>query len=298
MPGLTSGRRQCEKPVFEVLTLPAGIRTMRRMNEKEPHPNREYWNDLSDQYQRETHISIDDFHYGPLLPGDSELRLLPQPLMGLRCLEIGCGAGQNSIYMARQGAACVALDVSDQQVAHGRKMAAEAGVNVDFRVCCMDKLDPETLGQFDVIHSTYALPFAEDPEAVIRDCASMLKPDGVFLLTTGHPLHSGEWLEVDDTEDGLFIPDYFNLAPDARVSLDDPNMVVQACYHSLSLLAGWLHQAGFKIDQLHEPQPLPMPQMSRKQIEQRVPYWSEAWLEHYDQLSRVPVVVIFRCTKK
>lgn len=285
-------------PDVEALTLAGPVRTMRAMKNRDRHPNREYWDDLSDQYQKETHISIDDFHYGPLLPGDSELRLLPQPMMGQRCLEIGCGAGQNSIHMARQGAKCVALDVSSQQVAHGKALAAKAGALVDFRVSCMDELDPAELGQFDLIHSTYALSFADNPERVIRNCAEMLKPGGVFLLTTGHPLHSGEWLDVDDDEDGLFIPDYFNLAPDARVSLDDPEQLVQARYYSLSLLAGWLHLAGFQIDQLHEPQPLPVPTMSRQQIERRMPYWSEAWLEQYDQLSRIPVVVVFRCVKR
>jgi SAM-dependent methyltransferase len=268
------------------------------MNNKKQNPNCEYWNDLSDQYQKETHISTNDFHYGPLLPGDSELLLLPHPFMGKRCLEIGCGAGQNSIYLAKQGAECVASDVAPKQIEHGKKLAALEGVQIDFQVASMDELDTDALGRFDFIHSTYALPFADNPEKVIRDCAKMLKPDGVFLLTTGHPLHSGEWLEVDECEDGLFIPDYFNLAPDARVSLDDPNMIVQAKYFNLSLLSGWLHLAGLKIDRLQEPQPLPIPDMSPEQIAHRAPYWSEAWMEHYDQLSRVPIVVILRCVKK
>lgn len=271
---------------------------MRRMKNKTQNPNREYWDDLSDQYQNETHISCSDFHYGPLLPGDSELLIMQTEFTGSRCLEIGCGAGQNSIYLAKKGAECVALDIAPKQIKHGKKLAAREGVTVDFQVASMDELDTDALGRFDFIHSTYALPFSEDPEKVIRACAKMLKPDGVFLLTTGHPLHSGEWLEVDDTEDGLFIPDYFNLAPDARVSLDDPTQVVQAQYHNLSLLSGWLHLAGFKIDLLHEPKPLPIPEMSRKQIKHLAPYWSDAWIEHYDHLARVPIVVILRCVKK
>ena len=62
-----------------------------------------YWDDLADLYQKETRISTDDFHYGPLLPGDSILGLLP-PVPQRSCLEIGCGAGQNSIFLAKQGA--------------------------------------------------------------------------------------------------------------------------------------------------------------------------------------------------
>ncbi|MBL7012580.1 MAG: hypothetical protein ISR85_06605, partial [Kiritimatiellales bacterium] len=36
-----------------------------------------YWNDIAELYQKETRISTSDFHYGPLLPGDSQLELLP-----------------------------------------------------------------------------------------------------------------------------------------------------------------------------------------------------------------------------
>ena len=36
-----------------------------------------YWDDLAEVYQKETRISTTDFHYGPLLPGDSTLQLLP-----------------------------------------------------------------------------------------------------------------------------------------------------------------------------------------------------------------------------
>jgi len=51
--------------------------------------NRSYWDLLAPHYQEQTEISVDDFHYGPLLPGDRELGLLPASLDGLRCLELG-----------------------------------------------------------------------------------------------------------------------------------------------------------------------------------------------------------------
>ena len=87
---------------------------------------------------------------------------------------------------------------------------------------------------FDFIHSTYALPFAANPVKVIADAAALLKSGGVFLLTTGHPLYAGEWLEIgDDDEDGLFMPDYFHPEADVRMSLDDQTMTA-AHYHPLA----------------------------------------------------------------
>jgi len=119
-----------------------------------------YWDDLAELYQRETRISTSDFHYVPLLPGDSALGLLP-PVKQRSCLEIGSGAGQNSIFLAKQGAQCIATDISDGQLAYGRKLADAENVDVDFRRISMDSLREGLLVDqaFDLIHSTYALPF-------------------------------------------------------------------------------------------------------------------------------------------
>lgn len=290
-----------------------------------------YWDDLAELYQSETRISTRDFHYGPLLPGDSTLRLLPE-VCGLKALEIGCGAGQNSIFLAKRGADCLATDISEEQLAHGRKLAAAENVEVDFRCVSMDSLqdlqnppqqsnDPaiqySALPSFDLIHSTYALPFSADPAKVIADCVAMLKPGGTFLLTTGHPLYAGEWLDTGDGEEGVFIPDYFRPEPDVRMSVDDKTMTA-AQYWPLSQIAEWIYSAGLVIERMLEPEPFPIlgPERSErgfaanaakqrpkeaakseKEIRKKVPYDSAGWRELYPQLARVPVVVIFKCRK-
>lgn len=250
-----------------------------------------YWDDLAALYQRETRISTDDFHYGPLLPGDSTLHLLPE-VCGLQSLEIGCGAGQNSIFLAKQGAQCVAIDISEEQLAHGRNLAATEKVEVDFRGVSMDALGD--LGTFDLIHSTYALPFSAGPAKVIADAAAMLKPGGTFLLTTGHPLYAGEWLDIGDSEEGLFLPDYFRPEPDVRMSLDDKTMSAAQPW-PISTIAEWIHATGMVIERLLEPEPMPIPDMSEAEIRAKVPYDSKDWRELYPQLARIPVVVIFKC---
>ena len=57
--------------------------------------NEQYWEEIAAEYQAETVISTDDFHYGPLIAGDSTLKLLPETLERLDCLEVGCGGAQN-----------------------------------------------------------------------------------------------------------------------------------------------------------------------------------------------------------
>ncbi len=253
-----------------------------------------YWDDLAELYQKETRISTDDFHYGPLLPGDSSLRLLPNTGKSFQCLEIGCGAGQNSIFLAKQGAHCIATDISEEQLAHGRKLADAEKVEVDFRRVSMDAMGD--LGAFDLIHSTYALPFSANPQKVIADAAAILKPGGTFLLTTGHPLYAGEWLDIGDGEDGLFLPDYFRPAPDVRMSLDDKTMSAAQTW-PISTLAEWIHAAGLVVERLLEPAPMPIPDMSEEEIIAKVPYDSADWRALYPQLARIPVVVIFKCRR-
>lgn len=256
-----------------------------------------YWNDLAGLYQKQTRISTDDFHFGPLLPGDSILGLLP-PVPQRNCLEIGCGAGQNSIFLAKQGAQCVAIDISEEMLAHGRKLAKKEKVNVDFRCVSMDTLHAGTFKEssFDLIHSSYALPFSADPAKVIADSAALLKPGGTLLLTTGHPLYAGEWLDMGDGEDGVFLPDYFRLEPDVRMSMDDKTMNA-AQYWPISQVAEWMHEAGLVLERLLEPAPMPIPKMSKKEILEKIPYYSKDWSALYDQLARIPVVLIFKCRK-
>ncbi|MEI8205741.1 MAG: class I SAM-dependent methyltransferase, partial [Kiritimatiellales bacterium] len=255
-----------------------------------------YWDALAELYQRETRISTDDFHYGPLLPGDSTLRLLPNIGNFSRCLEVGCGGGQNSIFLAKQGAPCIAVDISEEQLAHGRKLAAAEKVEIDFRRISMDSLREGLRNEpaFDLIHSSYALPFSANPQKVIADAATMLKPGGIFLLTTGHPLYAGEWLDIGDGEDGVFLPDYFRPEPDVRMSLDDKTMSAAQPW-PISTLTEWIHAAGLVVERLLEPAPMPIPNMSEEEIRAKVPYESADWRALYPQLARIPVVVIFKC---
>jgi 2-polyprenyl-3-methyl-5-hydroxy-6-metoxy-1,4-benzoquinol methylase len=257
-----------------------------------------YWNDLADLYQKQTRISTGDFHYGPLLPGDSVLGLLPIIGKNFQTLEVGSGAGQNSIFLAKQGAQCTAIDISEEMLSHGRKLAAKEKVEVDFCCVSMDSLHEGAWGDsyFDLIHSSYALPFSADPAKVIADCTTLLKPGGTLLLTTGHPLYAGEWLDIGDGEDGVFLPNYFQLEPDVRMSMDDKTMNA-AQYWPISQITEWMYEAGLTVERLLEPAPMPIPEMGKKEIAEKVPYYSKDWAALYDQLARIPVVVIFKCRK-
>jgi len=266
-----------------------------RLQPSSPQAQRDYWNTIAVAYQAKTTISVDDFHYGPLLPGDRELELIPRELAGLRTLELGCGAGQNSVYLASRGAGCTAVDVSEAQIAAGEKLAKEHGVTIDFRISALEELDPEALDSFDLVHSVFALPFVSEPAQTIRRAAACLSEDGVFLLSTVHPLFPCEWLEIDGEGDGLFVQDYFTPPVELEQGVDGA-MITSRTY-PVSTICGWLHEAGLAIVRLLEPRPLPLDEMDEEQVRRRVPYYSPAWRELLPKTRHVPVALVLKCAR-
>ncbi len=157
---------------------------------------RAYWDALADEYARITRIRTDDFHYGPQIPGERELGILPPLGPGARALELGCGEGQNSLWLAKKGLDCEALDVSEEQLAKARGLAKREGVRIAFR------------------------------RASLEDFAAAAKPGGAVLVSTVHPLYNGEWIEGEREDEsgadageagsGLFLRDYFSPPDDVR----------------------------------------------------------------------------------
>jgi len=255
----------------------------------------QYWDSIADVYNDAISITTNDFHYGPLVPGDGSLGLLPENVAGLRCLEIGAGAGQNSIYLAKNGAKCLATDISEQQLNYGRTLALEENVDVEFLCAAMEDLSVEEHGAFDLIHSSYAITFSHEPSDIIAAWAKMLKPGGSLILSTGHPLFTGEWLELDG-EQGLFISDYFQPVPDIRYDEND-NERIRSNFHSISTMSDWFYNAGLVIERILEPEPMKLEEIPEDERRDKIPYYSNGWSEYYQQLQYVPGLIVFKCRK-
>jgi len=255
------------------------------------NPSQKYWDELAEVYQEETVISCNDFHYGPLVAGDSHYKLLPE-LQNKTCLEIGCGAGQNSIYLAKQGANCTAIDISQVQINIGNDIAKQEEVQVSFVRADMQELEevaPQK--EYDLIHSAFGIPFVQNQQQLLYQCFNKLCHGGRLLFSTAHPLWNGEWLELDG-DNGVFINDYFHPMADLRENGDD----AQACCQPLpiSKTISTLLQAGFIIKAFLEPQPLAN---LRSTKHKKPPYYSEMWMEKYEDMKCVPFTIIIAADK-
>jgi SAM-dependent methyltransferase len=68
-------------------------------------------------------------------------------------LDIGCGLGDNAVYLARQGHPVTGLDISPTALITAERRARDAGVNIRFAVADATKLDGYTAAFDSVIDS-------------------------------------------------------------------------------------------------------------------------------------------------
>ncbi|MGE5158678.1 MAG: class I SAM-dependent methyltransferase [Gemmatimonas sp.] len=99
-----------------------------------------------------------------------------------RILCVADGEGRNSVWLARQGFQVDAFDLSEAGVAKARKLAAQAGVSVNYQVADCDSFAWSAAG-YDGIAAIF-VQFA-DPDLRKRLFAHMvasLAPGGVLIL--------------------------------------------------------------------------------------------------------------------
>jgi len=155
---------------------------------------REYWNDRAGRTWAEFHTQLDR-QIEPL--GLAAIAALA-PVAGERILDIGCGAGQTSLELARRvgpAGTLVGVDISDLllAVARQRPLPARAAA-IQFRL-----LDAQTadLGRaaFDAAYSRFGVMFFSDPVAAFANIRRALKPTGRLCFACWRPLQDNPWMQ-------------------------------------------------------------------------------------------------------
>lgn len=96
---------------------------------------------------------------------------------GKYLLDLGCGAGENSVYFASRGARCVAGDYSPGMVDVALKLAEVNQVDVEGRVINAMAIDfPDNT--FDIVYASNLLHHIPNPKLALREMHRVLKPGG------------------------------------------------------------------------------------------------------------------------
>jgi SAM-dependent methyltransferase len=116
--------------------------------------------------------------------------------IGSRYLEIGTGPGVLTVAVARENpdAHIMGVEISPDMVAVGREYVERAGLIDRIQLIVGDAEDSEilgSLGQFDLVYSTFSLHHWKDPRKVIQNLMSALVDGGALYI---HDLRRAWWL--------------------------------------------------------------------------------------------------------
>ena len=103
-----------------------------------------------------------------------------------RALDLGCGEGRNSVWLAEQGWTVTAVDFSDVGISKGREMADKRGVEVAWVVEDLNRFEPADQA-FDLVIDFYIHIPPDQRNSLLRKAARAVAPGGT-LLVVGHDL--------------------------------------------------------------------------------------------------------------
>jgi len=171
--------------------------------------NRAWWNAKADDYQRTNAPQIGGASWGVWQIPEDELQVLGD-VDGKDVLELGCGAAQWSIELARRGARPVGLDLSERQLDHARRLMAEA--QVDFPLVHSSASEvPFPDASFDIVFCDHGAMNFADPFDTVPEVSRLLRGGGLFAFSQPTPFVEVSYdLKADKFSDRLQ-NDYFGL---------------------------------------------------------------------------------------
>lgn len=107
------------------------------------------------------------------------------PLKGRRVLDIGCGGGILADAMARKGANVLGIDLATKALKVAKLHALEAQTEgVEYREVSAEALADQQPESFDVVTCMEMLEHVPDPSAIVKACATLVKPGGHVFFST------------------------------------------------------------------------------------------------------------------
>lgn len=215
--------------------------------------NRAVWNAMADRWVApgESAWARTEPSWGCWAYPESEARMLPVDMSGLRALELGCGTGYVSAWMARRGASVVGLDVSERQLDTARRLRGEHGLDAQIELVHGNAESlPFEDESFDFAISEYGAALWCDPEAWLPEAHRVLRPGSPLRLLNMSPL--AHLVAPEDSSEPFgrtLLRDYFSLR-----RLDWGHEGVEFNRP----LSGWFRlfrEVGFEVEDYLEPRP-------------------------------------------
>src|SRR6266702_3994408 len=162
--------------------------------------NRAAWNQWAASYEAagRRNWSAAEPSWGIWGIAEAQAGVLPPDPRGLDSIELGCGTGYVSAWLARRGARPVALDNSPAQLATAHGLQERFGLRFPLFQADAERA-PLADSRFDLAISEYGASIWCDPYAWIPEAARLLRPGGQLIFLVNSVLMM---LTIPD-EDGL-----------------------------------------------------------------------------------------------
>ena len=216
-----------------------------------PHElqNQASWDADSDDYQArhgEQLAASTGLAWGTYQIPETELQVLGD-VVGKDILELGCGAAQWSIGLAKVGARPIGIDLSERQLEHARRLQAEAGVEFPLVHGSAEDV-PLPDASFDIVFCDHGAMTFADPYRTVPEASRLLRSGGLFAFSHHTPIESIAWPLDGDRVTERLVVDYFGMH-----RLDDGETTTfQLPYGEWIRL---FHENGFEIEDLIELRP-------------------------------------------
>jgi SAM-dependent methyltransferase len=234
--------------------------------------NRAFWNSYAEEW---IESGCEDWaaaepRWGIWRVPESEVGLLPAELEGKGAIELGCGTGYVSSWLARRGARPVGIDNSEAQLTTARALQREFGVEFPLLHGNAEAV-PLPDASFDLAISEYGASIWCDPYRWIPEASRLLRPGGelVFLVNSVFTMLCVPDDESKPATERMIRP-YFGMR---RFEWPDDESVEFHLPHGelIALLRG----SGFEVEELIEVRP---PDGSTTRFSHQVSLeWAQRW---------------------
>lgn len=174
--------------------------------------NRAQWDSDSDGYQREHASQLNHWErarWGVWGIPETKLDILGD-VDGKDVLELGCGAAQWCIYLARRGARPVGLDLSGRQLHHAGRLMERARVRFPL-VNASAEQTPFADASFDLVFCDHGAMSFADPQRTVPEVARILRQGGRFAFNIATALHFMCWNDEKERTDDRLHTEYFGI---------------------------------------------------------------------------------------
>jgi len=144
----------------------------------------QFWDKYCKEWLNRTGEEGDLYQKQFIIP--SVLKLLGE-VNGRTILDIACGSGIFSRYLARRGAVVTGVDISSVMLEQAIATECQLRQGIKYRLCHSAELKNIETMQYDIVTCNMGLMDILDYRTILHEAARVLRPKGIFVASLLHP---------------------------------------------------------------------------------------------------------------